>query len=386
MRLSHRLMNTFGSYVPGKLRTFLRDYISLGEYDRKRHRQKNIYNNIQEEDFPDSPCRLGIISDFSGQMHRFYIDACKDMNVSYRVLDLVAENWLDAFHRDDCDAYLVWPTIQSTTIKQLFDDRLYLLETEMGKALYPTWKECWLTEHKPRLRDWLGARNFPQTRTWVFYERQDALDFAETASLPLVVKTAMGASASGVKVIHQRSALRSMIRRAFDRGLRPRGFDANDRQWGFIYIQEYLPDVHEWRMVRIGDSFFGYRKERGPSGLHSASHDWSWLDPGPRLLDLLRQVTNAGGFTSMDVDVFQTLDDQLFISELQTVFGCWTPDIQMKIDNVAGRYRFEHGNWQFEPGIFCANQMCNLRIKYLLAHLTGVKKTELRTSSPFDKI
>ena len=200
----------------------------------------------------------------------------------------------------------------------MFDYRLRILEHDLGLVLYPTWEECFLTEHKPRLRDWLDVHKLPHPQTWVFHDRSQALAFAAVAPIPIVCKTATGSGASGVSRIRSRSVLRQTIKRAFARGLRPKRFDAHDRQRGFVYLQEYLPDAHEWRMVRIGDSYFGYRKEKGPDGLHSASHKWSWLDPGPELLNLLKQATDAGGFTSMDVDVFLTPDGRMLINEMQT--------------------------------------------------------------------
>jgi hypothetical protein len=127
--------------------------------------------------------------------------------------------------------------------------------------------------------------------------------------------------------------------------------------------------VDEWRMVRIGDSFFGYRKERGPTGLHSASHTWSWINPSSQLLYLLKNVTDTGGFTSMNVDIFLTKGGRLLVNECQSVFGCSTPAIQMKVNDIEGRYLWAGSGWRFEPGSFCDNHMCNLRLKYLLRML-----------------
>lgn len=93
------------------------------------------------------------------------------------------------------------------------------------------------------------------------------------------------------------------------------------------------------------------------------------MDPGEPLLNLLKQVTDAGGFTSMDVDIFLTREGTMLINELQTVFGCTTPAEQMKINGVQGRYVWEGGSWRFETGEFCQNHMCNLRIAHLLSTL-----------------
>ncbi len=148
-----------------------------------------------------------------------------------------------------------------------------------------------------------------------------------------------------------------------------------ERHWGYAIFQEYHHDVNEWRMVRVGHSFFGYRKER-VGEFHSGSHAWSWLDPPRPLLNLLREVTERGGYTSMDVDIFETTDGRLLVNELQTVFGASTPVDQLRVDGKPGRYVFDAeakpgvDPWRFEEGDFSRNACCNLRVQYVIDALT----------------
>lgn len=368
MKLSHQYINMFTRFIPARLRALIRAKVSLKEYDIARRIEANPYRDMPEEDYQGSEFILGIIEDVT-QYHKYYIAACRDMKISYRVLSILQTDWVEVFRKSGCDAYLAWPTIMPTSAKEAFDYRLNVLEKEMGAVVYPTWKECWLTEHKPRLRDWLEANDIPHPQTWVFYNKEQALQFAENTSFPVVVKTATGAAASGVLIAQNKSQLNKAIRLAFGRGLRPKSFAPNDRQWGYVYIQKYYPNVKEWRMVRIGESFFGHRKESGQSVFHSGSKLVSWGDPGEELLNLTKKVTDIGNFTSMDVDVFQAEDGQLLINECQTVFGCSIATTQMKINDIPARYLYENGKWQLEEGEFCQNHMCNLRIKHLLEKL-----------------
>jgi hypothetical protein len=368
MKTIHRALQAVTPLVPGFLRSWVRSRVSLVEYDLARQRELNPFLGVRESSIPGSRHRLGIIEDVS-YYHKHYMAACQELGISFVVLDLLADDWVARFRESRCDAFLVWPSSSSSAWKEAFDYRLRILEHDLGQVIYPSWPECWLTEHKPRLRDWLDAHGIVHPRTWVSYSRAEALELAETLALPIVSKTATGASGNGVWILRDREALRRTVREAFGRGQCPVGHDPRDRQRGFVFLQEYLPNVYEWRMVRIGDSYFGYRKEKGPSGVHSASHLWSWLDPGEKLLDLLKHVTDTGGFTSMNVDVFLTEDGRMRVNECQTTFGCTTPAEQMKINGVEGRYLHEGGTWRFEPGEFCQNHMCNLRIKHLLSRL-----------------
>ncbi|HDN73898.1 MAG TPA: ATP-grasp domain-containing protein, partial [Archaeoglobus sp.] len=251
MNLKYRFIQKVSPYIPQSIRTLIRSKISLKDYDIARRRAENPYRDIKEENFPGSEFKLGIIEDVT-QYHKYYIAACKELRVSYKILSILDSDWIEKFQKSGCDAFLVWPSSMPTSAKEAFDYRLYILEKELGAIIYPTWKECWFTEHKPRLRDWLEANGIPHPETWVFYDRDQALEFARSVDLPVVVKTAIGGSASGVQIVRSKKKLEKIIKLAFKKGLRPRSYDPNDRQWGFVYIQRYYPNVKEWRMVRVG--------------------------------------------------------------------------------------------------------------------------------------
>ncbi len=368
MEIKYRLLDVLKKCAPLWARRYVRAHYSLREFDRARRYEADPNLLLTSETFEGSPVKLGIVMDTT-QSHRHYIAACREVKISYEVLDLLADDWIDRFTRGGYDAFLIWPSASGSMIKAAFDMRLKILEEDMGMRILPTWKECWLTEYKPRLRDWLQVHKIPHPKSWVFYDYEAARDFCLTAPLPIVVKTAIGASGSGVRIIKRRAQLMRLARQYFSSGVQIRAFEPWDKQKGYLFLQEYLADAAEWRMVRIGDSFFGYRKEKGDDGKHSASHKWSWLDPGGNLLNLTKRVTDVQGFKSMNVDIFKLPDGRLLVNECQTVFGCTTPAIQMKINDQEGRYLFEDGAWRFEAGEFSAHHLCNLRLQHLLGSI-----------------
>ncbi|NBB78319.1 MAG: hypothetical protein GVY36_02575 [Verrucomicrobia bacterium] len=261
------------------------------------------------------------------------------------------------------------------------------MEQELGLKLYPDSSECWVYENKIRMRDWLQVSGFPHPRTWVFSRREHAEAFAADCELPVVFKTGFGAAATGVKVVRSRRQLRRIIRRSFGRGHVPAGHDMRDREWDRILLQEFIPDAIEWRMVRIGDSYFGHPKGR-LGDFHSGSGRVDWAVPEPRHLELLHRVTQHGGFRSMAVDIFETIDGQLLINELQTVFGASTSIDQMRVEGRAGRMlRTQDGDWRFQEGDFARNACANARVLDLLS-ATGMASEsylrEMRVSGQHD--
>lgn len=306
---------------------------------------------------------LGIIREFL-HTHKYYIGACRTMGVPYKLVDISGPDWQDVIANCQCDAFLVRPSARSPVWKQMCDERIRIMVEDMGSVVYPSPKGMWVYESKRRMHYWLKAHNVPHAKTWVFYDEQEAIAFAQNASLPIIFKLDMGAGGAGVYFLRSRRAMRRMIRRAFGRGIRsPRGTHG---ELGVVLFQEILPVKHEWRILRLGDSYFGHQKLR-KGNYHSGSSLVGWETPPPKLLDFAREVTRKGNFTSMDLDIFETEGGQYLVNELQALFGSYK-ESQMYVDGKPGRFvhRSETGKWEFEEGIFCRNGSCELRVEALL--------------------
>lgn len=306
---------------------------------------------------------LGIIKDC---MYKYgnYEAACMELGVPYRLIDITGPDWIQRIKESGCAGFLVWPSASNSVEKTMWDERLRVLTDDMSRTLFPSYEALWLYESKRRMNDWLEVRDMPHPRTWVFFRQQAALKFAETAQLPVVFKTDLGSTAYGVEIVRSRRRALKLVGKCFGRGYLSYRHDSRDRAWGCILFQEYIPDACEWRMVRIGDSFFGHRKLK-KGQFHSGSKKVAWDRPPDGLLDLVCRVTEAGPFLSMDVDVLEDPQGRYYINELQAVFGQKHAE-QMWVHGRPGRFVFEEGIWTFEEGHFCQNCMSNERVRVFL--------------------
>jgi hypothetical protein len=364
----YKIINNNRNLIPGGIRTLMRGKVATPGYDLYLQEIKDPYiNDTPIYNAPESIYTLGIIKEFH-HYHKNYIHACRELGLSYKLIDISGSDWIDVVEKSGCDAFLVHPPASLTIWKEMFDERIKVLESDLEKIVYPTYKEIWLYECKRRVRDWLLVKKIPHPKTWIFYNLDEALEFINNSNLPIVFKTNTGASASGVFILRSRAQAQRLIRLAFSKGIIPRRRNPNDRQWGSVILQEYLPEVKEWRMVRIGNSFFGHPKGR-LGDFHSGSGVVDWDVPSIDLLNLLRDVTDKGGFTSMNVDVFETADGRLLVNELQTVFGAGYSVDQLRVDGKPGRFVTNNQEWIFEPGDFARNACANARVEYLLSIL-----------------
>src|SRR5690606_28690351 len=177
---------------------------------------------------------------------------------------------------------------------------------------------------------WLKSHGFKTPKTWVFYRLEEALDFLNGAEFPLVFKSNLGASASGVYIIHNRDEAIKKAKSFLNKGYKIKGEKRIPLQRGSLYIQEFLKNTKEWRMVRIGDSYFGHGKDM-VGQFHSGSGKANWDMPPKEAFEILHEVTEKGNFTSMDVDIFEDREGNLYINELQTVFGNSIAKEQLKV-------------------------------------------------------
>ncbi|MBE3084729.1 MAG: hypothetical protein IMZ64_00750, partial [Bacteroidetes bacterium] len=161
---------------------------------------------------------LGIIKEFL-HFHQHYIAACREMNVSYKLIDILASDWIARVQNCGCDAFLVWPSAITVTLKELYDERLKVMVDDLNKTIFPSYDELWMWESKRRMRDWLVAHGYPTPLTWIFYRYSEAMEFIRNAELPIVFKTNHGDSSRGVEIIRDRKIAEKLTKKVFSRGV-----------------------------------------------------------------------------------------------------------------------------------------------------------------------
>ena len=133
-----------------------------------------------------------------------------------------------------------------------------------------------------------------------------------------------------------------------------------DSESGYVLFQEYIEHNFEWRCVKIGESFFAYKKLKiGQQA--SGAKQFDYDAPPIELLDFTRNLCEKHDFNFMAVDMFYT-GQKIYVNELQTIFGHKSPYI-CKVNGKPGRYTCKNDKWLFEEGNFNTNESYDLRIE-----------------------
>ncbi len=347
--------------------SFLREYVKkksnyyLQNFKSWKKTNEFIGTPYEFSYIGDSKETIGIIFDFT-QRHVNYMRACHEMKVSYEVVDVFSNNWYGSIiKRKHIDKYVVWPTVYSSIWKEIIDERISIIQDKLKKIVMPDSYSIWLYESKRRNADWFKMNNIKIPETNVFYKYEEAYQYLLNTSYPLVFKTDLGAGATGVKIFDNKSSAIKFLKKVFYKSFIANRMDPRDSQWGHALFQEHINIKKEWRVARIGNSYF-VREKIKVGKFHSGSGNVKWRKPNDKILNLARKITDLGNFTSMAVDIFEDFNENLFVNEMHTVFGVK----EIREDENTGKWTYDGKFWNFEQGYFSKNQFANERIKLIL--------------------
>lgn len=329
--------------------------------------------------------------------------SCIHMGLDYKIIDLTDFDWFEKISDYKPDVLLLKPSGLTAPFKELYDERLRILVQEQPFFCYPSLNEVLVYENKRYLSYWLKAHGVAHPKTDVFYKENEVLKYADAlVTFPIVAKTNIGASGSGVQMIHSKKNFIDYIKNTFSgkgatkrsgpnlkkgkllsRGIKlllnPKRLRnkievyearAKDIQKDFILIQEFIQHDFEWRVVRIGNSFFAHKKMLlgdKTSGSLAKSYD----NPPLKLLTYVRTLTDKHSFNSVAVDIFEH-ESTYLVNEIQCIFG-QSDDFQMKVNGEIGRYIYIDDKWTFEKGDFNQNENYHLRLEHALSKFKEIR-------------
>lgn len=334
--------------------------------------------------------KIGIFTSFqSDKFVKQAIESCKSLDVDYEVVDIISENWLENVRKSDCDGFFCPSNCVSQELKTIQDERYYFVSQIMKRPIYPDFLGLYIHENKRNMAAWLELNDYPYAKTRVFTDRENALEFLSTCEYPIVTKANVGAAASKVRIVKNKRQAIHMAKKCLPKksifkflslGLyyktKIKFFnipDLHNPQKDYFIVQDYIKDIlWEWRILKIGDSYFGHQKLLNGE-FASGSGKVGWVAPPQHLLEMTRELCQKGGFRCMDVDVFETKDGKFVINELQASFGSYL-DYQMCIDGVPGRYKDIDGEFVFEEGKFNVFGSTKLKIEDLIQEIKKRKE------------
>src|SRR5699024_11113747 len=186
-----------------------------------------------------------------------------------------------------CDAFM-WHHHHGQFKDVLTAKRILFALEHAGVKVFPDFKTGWHFDDKVAQKYLLEAIGAPLVPSYVFYDKQEALEWANKTAYPKVFKLKGGAGSANVKLVRTEQEAIKLINRAFGRGFsqfdRWAGFmerirkvkegkagfseilkglgrlfiatefaKQQPREKGYVYFQDFMPDNNsDTRVVVIG--------------------------------------------------------------------------------------------------------------------------------------
>ncbi|EMD78536.1 hypothetical protein C408_3066 [Vibrio diabolicus E0666] len=301
------------------------------------------------------------------------IRACDELDFKYKKIDLYSNNWLDELN-EKFDFILIRPPCTYSERKSLFDERMFFIRDVLKLRVFPEYQALMCYENKRLMADFLKLSGLDFPDTYVSYSKSETEKFIEQAKFPLVFKTNTGSGASGVQIINTRKKAKNLIRSCF--GIRPDlaigkiftgkkngipypRFGASQKH--YVVFQECLNIKWEWRIVKIGNTYFGHKKLLGDDGFASGSLQKGWELPPTELLDSVRRFCDKFSFSTISIDFFESQCGKYYANEVQVIFGHSTKNLMLH-EGKPCRYIYSNNEYILEYGEFCQNESWNSRL------------------------
>jgi len=268
-----------------------------------------------------------------------------------------------------CDGFM-WRFAQYPDLLQIARRLLPVVERELGIAVYPDQGTSWHYDDKIAQSLIFQALGIPTPRTWVWFDRDLALDWAKTVTYPLVMKLAGGAGSDNVLLLNSYSETEENVNVLFDGGvksfspsrhfgmrLRWKNFkkmmvrDITDNYrylrfgvkpspkaepapvsdyWGvhknYAYFQEFLSgNEFDIRVTVIGERAFAFRRFNRQDDFRASGSGKIDFDPTNIPQEFVRlafDVASKVGMQSCAIDGMWRGDEPV-VGEISYTFASW---------------------------------------------------------------
>lgn len=306
--------------------------------------------------------------------HR-WIEYLSSHGIQVKKLDLKKPEVINEVR--DCDG-VMWHWYHIPDDKQSAPKILDAIETNLGIPVFPDHYSRWHYDEKLAQYYLLEALDAPRVKTWLFWDYEQALDFARKAEYPIVFKLSVGAASANVVKIKSFVEARLYIDKVFKKTLFPYSLNEFDfqrnllslsglksllkrginsipyilnneyppvpeyylLQKNYAYFQEFCDgNDHDIRITVIGDRAWGFTRANRPgdfraSGSGSVCYDTSKV---PReAISTAFEITEKMHAQSMAYDFVYNNQKELVIIEVTYCFvrfaiydapGYWDRDL-----------------------------------------------------------
>ena len=239
---------------------------------------------------------------------------------------------------------------------QLVHTILPVIENYLSVKCFPDLNTCWHYDDKVRQYYLLKSLEYPVVESYIFWQKENALEWAKHADYPVVFKLKKGAGSENVILLNNYPETKKIISRMFGKGMSASGIKHKGKikyksfenflrrkadqyflkkirhiepqTWqiakNYVLFQKFLPDnKFDTRVTTIGKRAFAFRRfvrknDFRASG--SGNIDYNKDDVDLRLIKLSLKISEELKFQSMAYDFLFNKNNQPEICEISYTY------------------------------------------------------------------
>lgn len=251
-----------------------------------------------------------------GSFSERWISYCKRNNIEYKIVNAYSTDIIDQLK--GCDVFM-WHHHHANIKDVLIAKNILFALEHAGIKIFPNFKTGWHFDDKVAQKYLLEAVGAPLVASFVFYDENEALKWAEDTVYPKIWKLKGGAGSANVKLIENKKEAKKLIYKAFGKGFSEYdGWSVLKERWkkyrkgqdtflgvikavarlfistpfaktmgkerGYIYFQEFIANNDfDIRVIVIGDKAFAVKRmvrdnDFRASGSGNAKYDKNEID------------------------------------------------------------------------------------------------------------
>ncbi|MDH6305587.1 glutathione synthase/RimK-type ligase-like ATP-grasp enzyme [Parabacteroides sp. PH5-13] len=228
-----------------------------------------------------------------GSFSESWIKYCKLNNIQYILVDPFQDDII--MQLQDCDIFM-WHYHHAEFTDRLVAKQLLCALEHSGIIVFPNFYTSWHFDDKVAQKYLLESLGMPVVNSYVFYNKEKAMNWVRNTTYPKVFKLRGGAGSSNVILVENKKKAQKLVNKAFKKGFsqfnkrtyfkdaiaKPTKFIYKligfvkgcirffypikyariaSREKGYIYFQDFIPNNDsDIRIIVIGKRSFGIKR------------------------------------------------------------------------------------------------------------------------------
>jgi len=331
-----------------------------------------------------------LIGIHAGKLGRFpktfqvYEKILKYNNIDYIRLDINEPDFWEKVKGLDL---FIFNFENTTDQKELAKTIIPVIQNQLNVTCFPDVTTAWSYDDKIKEFYLLKEAGFPVIESFIFWNKDHALRWAQQAKYPMVFKLKAGSQSDNVILVKGKSFARRIIKRMFGRGVNPnkiafnlsktikdltiknivlniaiklyrfyKGIDRYplwDKQKNYVIFQEFQPgNTYDTRITVIGDKAFGFvrynrKNDFRASGSGKKEYDPSKIDK--KSLEIAFQISEHFKYQSMAYDFLYNDQNEPVVCEISYTYpskgiynapGYWDRNLEWHVGHYWPQYLY----------------------------------------------